>query len=41
MMIMVSTMMHDDDGDGDDDKDGDHYYEGDDIGDLMTRQQQQ
>ena len=34
MMLIVATMMHDDDGDGDDDKDGDHYYFGDDIGDV-------
>ena len=36
-MMMVATMMHDDDGDGDDDKDGDHYYDGDDIGDVNDK----
>ena len=33
-MMMVSTMMHDDNVDGDDDKDGYHYYDGDDLGNV-------
>ncbi len=31
MMMMVATMMHDDD------KDGDHQYDGDDIGDVNDK----